>query len=58
MSIKSIIKETTGKAEEELGEALHNEKMADNGRPMRNEGRIGNGKLPKTSIPGTEKVHS
>ncbi len=58
MSIKSSIKETTGKAEEELGEALHNEKMADKGRQMRNEGRIGNGKLPKTSVPGTEKVHS
>ena len=58
MSIKSSIKETTGKAEEELGEALHDEKMADKGRQMRNEGRIGNGKLPKTSAPGTEKVHS
>ena len=58
MSLKSTIKETTGKAEEELGEALHNEKMADKGRQMRNEGRIGNGKLPKVSAPGSEKVHS
>ena len=58
MSIKSSIKETTGKAEEELGEALHNEKMADKGRQLRNEGRIGSGKLPKTNVPGTEKAHS
>lgn len=55
MSIKSSIKETVGAAEEELGEAVHNDKMADKGRALRNEGRVGNGKLPKTSIPGSEK---
>lgn len=55
MSVKSSIKETVGAAEEELGEALHDAKMADKGRAMRNEGRIGNGKLPKTTIPGTQK---
>ncbi|ESQ77727.1 hypothetical protein [Asticcacaulis sp. AC402] len=55
MTIKSTIKETVGAAEEELGEALHNDKMADKGRALRNEGRIGSGKLPKTSVPGTEK---
>ncbi|ESQ91575.1 hypothetical protein ABAC460_06200 [Asticcacaulis sp. AC460] len=55
MSIKSSIKETVGAAEEELGEAVHNDKMADKGRALRNEGRIGNGKLPKTSVPGSEK---
>ncbi len=55
MSVKSSIKETVGSAEEELGEATHNTKMADKGRALRNEGRIGNGKLPKTSVPGTQK---
>ena len=55
MSVKSSIKETVGAAEEELGEATHNAKMAVKGRIMRNEGRVGNGKLPKTSVPGTTK---
>lgn len=55
MSVKSSIKETVGAAEEELGEALHNTKMTAKGRVLRNEGRIGNGKLPKTTIPGTQK---
>ena len=55
MSVKSSIKETVGAAEEELGEALHNNKMTAKGRVLRNEGRIGNGKLPKTTVPGTQK---
>lgn len=55
MSIKSTVKETVGAAEEELGEALKNDEMADKGRATRNEGRIGNGKLPKTTEPGTQK---
>ncbi len=57
MTVKGSLKETTGHAEEELGEALNNDKMADKGRQMRNEGRIENGKLPKTNIPGSAKPH-
>ena len=55
MSVKSSIKETAGAAEEELGEALHNDKMAEKGRRMRNEGRVGNGKMPKVTKVGSEK---
>ncbi len=55
MTVKASIKETTGAAEEELGEALGDSKMADKGRQMRNEGRIENGKTPKTTVPGTQK---
>ncbi len=53
MSIKGNIKEAAGKTEEELGEALKNDKMADKGRQLRNEGRIEDGKMPKVTIPGT-----
>lgn len=52
---KSSVKETAGGAEEELGEALHNTKMANKGRALRNEGRVGNGKSPKLTTPGTTK---
>ena len=52
---KSTVKETAGSAEEELGEALHDDKMANSGRMLRNEGRVGNGKLPKMTKPGTQK---
>ena len=55
MSVKGNLKEAGGKAEEELGEALHNEKMAEKGRVLRNEGRVEDGKMPKTSPVGTEK---
>lgn len=55
MTVKASIKETTGAAEEELGEALGDAKMADKGRQLRNEGRIENGKTPKTTVPGTQK---
>lgn len=57
MSVKSKTKEVLGAAEEELGEAMHNDSMADKGRQLRNEGRIGSGKLPKTNVPGTGKSH-
>lgn len=57
MTVKGSIKETAGHAEEELGEALNNDKMADKGRQMRNEGRIENGKMAKTNLPGTAKPH-
>jgi len=55
MSMKSSIKETAGGAEEELGEALNNDKMAEKGRRLRNEGRVGNGKMPKVTKVGAEK---
>ncbi|MDC7676702.1 hypothetical protein [Asticcacaulis machinosus] len=55
MSIKGKIKETAGAAEEELGEAIHNEKMANDGRRLRNEGRLEDGKLPKVTKVGSEK---
>ena len=54
-NIKSSLKETAGGVEEELGEALHNEKMAEKGRRLRNEGRVGNGKMPKVTKVGAEK---
>ncbi len=55
MSMKGSIKEAAGATEEELGEAVHNTKMAAKGRVMRNEGRIENGKMPKTHPVGSEK---
>ena len=54
-NMKSSIKEAAGSAEEELGEAVHNDKMAHKGRQLRNEGRIGNGKAPKVQKVGSEK---
>ena len=54
-NMKSSIKEATGSAEEELGEAMGNDKMAHKGRQLRNEGRIGNGKAPKLNKVGSEK---
>jgi|GEM_PF-362407 len=55
MTVKASIKETAGAAEEELGEALGDAGMAGKGRQLRNEGRVENGRTPKTSVPGTEK---
>ena len=52
---KGRIKEAAGATEEELGEAVHNDKMAEKGRRLRNEGRVGNGKMPKVSKVGSEK---
>ena len=53
MSTTGKIKEAAGFIEEEAGEALNNDKMANKGRDLRNEGRIEGGKLPKTTVPGT-----
>ena len=53
MSVKGSIKETAGFVQEETGEILKNKKMADNGRDLRNEGRIEDGKAPKLTEPGT-----
>jgi len=53
MSVKGHTKEAAGFIKEETGEMLHNEKMAQEGRDLRNEGRIEDGKLPKMHKPGT-----
>jgi len=54
MSVKGHIKESAGYLEEETGEMLKKDKMAEKGRELRNEGRIEDGKAPKTKKPGTE----
>jgi len=53
MSIKGKAKEAAGFVKEETGEKLKDEKMADEGRELRNEGRVEDGKAPKTTKPGT-----
>jgi uncharacterized protein YjbJ (UPF0337 family) len=53
MSIKGNVKEAAGFIKEETGEAANNNKMAQEGRDLRNEGRIEDGKAPKLTKPGT-----
>lgn len=53
MSVKGNVKEAAGFIKEETGEKLNNPKMAQEGRDLRNEGRIEDGKAPKLTIPGT-----
>lgn len=53
MSVKGKAKEAAGYIKEEAGEKLENNKMAREGRALRNEGRIEDGKLPKSGKPGT-----
>ena len=53
MSVKGSIKEGAGFIKEETGEMMNNDKMAEEGRALRNEGRIEDGKLPKVTKPGT-----
>ncbi len=56
MSIKGEIKEAAGYVKEELfehGKSPASEQTAQEGRDLRNEGRIEDGKAPKTSEPGT-----
>ncbi len=53
MSIKGKAKEAAGFVKEETAEKLKNDKMADEGRKLRNEGRVEDGKAPKTTKPGT-----
>ena len=55
MTATGHIKEAAGYVKEEAGEALNKPKMAQEGRDLRNEGRMEDGKLPKTSIPGHGK---
>lgn len=56
MTIKGEIKEAAGFAKEELyehGKSPESKEKAQEGRDLRNEGRIEDGKAPKESEPGT-----
>ena len=56
MSIEGKAKEAAGYLKEELnesGKSPESRKKAAEGRALRNEGRMEDGKLPKTSEPGT-----
>lgn len=57
MSIKGQVKEAAGYAKEEAyehGKSAESKIKAQEGRDLRNEGRIEDGKAPKTSKPGTQ----
>ena len=56
MSIEGKAKEAAGYVKEELhehGKSPESQKKAEEGRQLRNEGRIEDGKAPKTTEPGT-----
>jgi hypothetical protein len=56
MSVKGHIKEAAGYAKEEMhehGKTPESQRKAEEGRELRNEGRIEDGKAPKVSKPGT-----
>ena len=56
MSIKGNAKEAAGFVKEELyehGKTEESQRKAQEGRDLRNEGRIEDGKLPKITKPGT-----
>lgn len=56
MSIKGEIKEVVGAIKEELNEhgtTPESQIKAQEGRDLRNEGRIEDGKAPKLTTPGT-----
>ena len=56
MSIKGEIKEAAGFVKEELaehGKSPAAKEAAQEGRDLRNEGRVEDGKAPKTTEPGT-----
>lgn len=53
MSVSGALKEAAGFIKEETGEKLKDQKMAQEGRDLRNEGRIEDGKAPKLTKPGT-----
>ncbi len=57
MSVKGHIKEAAGYAKEEAfegGKSAKSQQKAQEGRNLRNEGRIEDGKAPKTNKPGTK----
>jgi hypothetical protein len=56
MSIKGHIKEAAGTIKEEMnehGKSAASQAKAQEGRNLRNEGRVEDGKAPKTTQPGT-----
>lgn len=56
MSVEGKVKEVTGFVKEELnehGKSPESQKKAQEGRDLRNEGRMEDGKAPKTTKPGT-----
>jgi hypothetical protein len=56
MSVKGELKEAAGFVKEEAyehGKSPESERKAQEGRDLRNEGRIEDGKAPKTTKPGT-----
>jgi len=56
MSIEGKAKEAAGYIKEELnehGDSVESQRKAEEGRALRNEGRVEDGKLPKTTQPGT-----
>ncbi|EQB18116.1 hypothetical protein L284_05235 [Novosphingobium lindaniclasticum LE124] len=58
MSIKGQAKEAAGYVKEEAfehGDSPESKQKAQEGRDLRNEGRIEDGKAPKPGTPGTEK---
>ena len=60
MSVKGQIKEAAGFVKEEAyehGDSAESKMKAQEGRNLRNEGRIEDGKAPKTSEPGTTDKH-
>lgn len=57
MSVEGKLKEAAGFVKEELnehGKSPEAQKRAQEGRDLRNEGRIEDGKPPKTTAPGTD----
>ena len=57
MSIEGKAKEAAGYLKEELtehGDSLEAKRKAQEGRDLRNEGRVEDGKAPKPGTPGTE----
>jgi hypothetical protein len=56
MSIKGQVKEAAGYVKEEAyehGDSPESRRKAQEGRDLRNEGRLEDGKPPKTTTPGT-----
>ncbi len=55
MTVKAAMKEAAGFVEEEAGELIDDEEMAQKGRNLRNEGRVQRDepKTPKLTKPGT-----
>ena len=56
MTAKGKLKEAAGFIEEELyehGDSIESKRKAAEGRALRNEGRLEDGKAPKMTTPGT-----